>query len=95
MDEWGISQYFDVYVTADDGLPRKPAPDMVRKVLDATGKPAADFMMMGDRELDILAAQGAGVKGCLFTCGKEDVETAAEYKIKTYKEFFDIMGEEK
>ena len=95
MDEWGLSQYFDVYVTADDGLPRKPAPDMVLKVLEETGKPAADFMMMGDRELDILAAKGAGVKGCLFTCGKENVETAAQYQIKTYREFFDMMGEEK
>ena len=95
MDHWGLSEYFDVYVTADDKLPRKPAPDMVQKVLSETGKPSAEFMMMGDRELDILAAHGAGVKGCLFTCGKENVETEAEYQMKTYKEFFEIIEEEK
>lgn len=95
MDHWGISEYFDVYVTADDKLPRKPAPDMVKKVLEKTKKPACDFMMMGDRELDILAAHGAGVKGCLFTNGKADADSVAEYQIKTYREFFDKIGEEK
>lgn len=94
MDAWGLSQYFDVYVTADDGLARKPAPDMVQRVLDRTGLAAENFVMMGDRELDILAAHGAGVKGCLFTNGKEDVETEAEYSIKEFGEFFRMMGEE-
>ena len=93
MDQWGISQYFDVYVTADDKLPRKPAPDMVKKVLEKTGKSNYEFIMMGDRELDILAAQGAGVKGCLFTNGKENVETVAEYKINEFLEFFDKVAE--
>ena len=95
MDHWGISAYFDVYVTADDRLPRKPAPDMVEKILSETGKKSSEFIMMGDRELDILAARGAGVKGCLFTNGKAEVETVAEYQIRTYKEFFDKIGEEK
>ena len=95
MDHWGISGYFDVYVTADDKLPRKPAPDMVDKIMSQTGKNSSDFIMMGDRELDILAAHGAGVKGCLFTNGKADVETVAEYQIRTYKEFFEKIGEER
>ena len=95
MDAWGLSPYFDVYVTADDGLPRKPAPDMVQRVLDKTGLPASDFMMMGDRELDILAAHAAGVKGCLFTNGKENIQTEAEYKIREFTEFIDLIKEER
>lgn len=89
MDAWGLSQYFDVYVTADDKLPRKPEPDMVQRVLEKTGLEAESFIMMGDRELDILAAHGAGVRGCLFTNGKENVESEAEYKIKKFDEFLD------
>ena len=35
MEAWGLDRYFSVYVTDEDGLPRKPAPDMVRRVLEA------------------------------------------------------------
>ena len=91
MEAWGLDRYFEVYVTDEDGLPRKPAPDMVRRVLDKTGLPATEFLMVGDRELDILAAQAAGVRGCLFTQGRENVETAAEFTVTRLKDLFDII----
>ena len=91
MEAWGLDRYFSVYVTDEDGLPRKPAPDMVRRVLETTGRPAQEFWMMGDRELDILAAQAAGVRGCLFTQGRENVVTAAEYQVSRLEDLFEIM----
>ena len=91
MEAWGLDRYFEVYVTDEDGLPRKPAPDMVRRVLDKTGLPATEFLMVGDRELDILAAQAAGVRGCLFTQGRENVETAAEFTVMRLEDLFDII----
>lgn len=91
MDAWGISRYFEVYVTEDDGLARKPAPDMVQRILDKTGRPRDTFMMLGDRELDILAAQAAGVKGCRFTAGEKPETTAAEYTIEKMADFFDVV----
>ena len=91
MEAWGLDRYFEVYVTDEDGLPRKPAPDMVRRVLEKTGLPATEFLMVGDRELDILAAQAAGVRGCLFTQGRENVETAAEFTVTRLEDLFDII----
>ena len=91
MEAWGLDRYFEVYVTDEDGLPRKPAPDMVRRVLEKTGLPATEFLMVGDRELDILAAQAAGVRGCLFTQGRENVETAAEFTVMRLEDLFDII----
>ena len=91
MEAWGLDRYFSVYVTDEDGLPRKPAPDMVRRVLETTGRPAQEFWMIGDRELDILAAQAAGVRGCLFTQGRENVVTAAEYQVSRLEDLFEIM----
>ncbi len=94
MEHWGIAQYFTHYVTADDGLPRKPAPDMVRKVLALTGKPKEEHLMLGDRELDILSAHGAGIKACLYTEGKHNVHTEAEYIVEEYADFWSkIKGE--
>ena len=91
MEAWGLDRYCSVYVTDEDGLPRKPAPDMVRRVLETTGRPAQEFWMIGDRELDILAAQAAGVRGCLFTQGRENVVTAAEYQVSRLEDLFEIM----
>ena len=91
MEAWGLDRYFSVYVTDEDGLPRKPAPDMVRRVLETTGRPAQEIWMIGDRELDILAAQAAGVRGCLFTQGRENVVTAAEYQVSRLEDLFEIM----
>ena len=91
MEAWGLDRYFSVYVTDEDGLPRKPAPDMVRRVLETTGRPAQEFWMIGDRELDIQAAQAAGVRGCLFTQGRENVVTAAEYQVSRLEDLFEIM----
>lgn len=91
MEAWEMDQYFEVYVTDEDGLPRKPAPDMVRRILDVTGRPAKNFLMIGDRELDILAAQAAGVRGCLFTEKRENAVTAAEYTVARLEELLDIL----
>ena len=41
------------------GCPRKPAPDMVRKAMDALG--AEDCIYVGDSEVDVATAKNAGV----------------------------------
>ena len=93
MEAWGLDRYFSVYVTDEDSLPRKPAPDMVRRILDVTERPAREFLMIGDRELDILAAQAAGVRGCRFTEGKAGIQTVAEYTVARLGDIFDVIAE--
>ena len=52
--------------------------------------------MIGDRELDILAAHRAGIRACWFAGGEpiESVSTEAEYKIQYLKDFFNVVKEE-
>ena len=54
-------QYFgDVFaVGQSSALPRKPAPDMVRKAMEAIG--ADRCIYVGDSEVDVLTANNAGV----------------------------------
>ena len=54
-------QYFgDVYALGESsGCPRKPAPDMVHKAMEAIG--AQSCIYVGDSEVDVLTAQNAGV----------------------------------
>ena len=45
---------------------------------------------MGDRELDILAAKGAGIHACLFC--PEPRETAADCRIRDFTELDTLVG---
>ena len=57
----GVASLVDVLVCADDGLALKPAPDMVWAVCQATGVEAAQAVVVGDAEMDMLMGQAAGV----------------------------------
>lgn len=55
------AQYFPgIYAQGEtDGCPRKPAPDMVYRAMEAIG--AETCIYVGDSEVDVLTAQNAGV----------------------------------
>lgn len=54
------AEHFDVVVTRDDGLPVKPAPDMLLHAATVMGTPIEATMMVGDFRLDIEAGRAAG-----------------------------------
>jgi phosphoglycolate phosphatase len=56
----GVMPLVDVLVCADDGLPPKPAPDMVWAVCRATGVEPAQAVVVGDAVTDIQMARAAG-----------------------------------
>lgn len=96
MDAQGLSDCFTTWVTEENGFPRKPAPDGVNYILSQSKPNKRHFMMIGDRELDILAAHRAGIRACRFAGGEpiESVSTEAEYKIQYLKDFFNVVKEE-
>ena len=56
----GIDLLVDVLVCGDDGLPLKPAPDMVWAVCDATGVELARSVVVGDSVTDLQMGRAAG-----------------------------------
>lgn len=72
------SQYFgDVYALGESSIcPRKPAPDMVHKAMEAIG--ADHCIYVGDSEVDVLTAKNAGVPCLSVLWGFRDQETLAE-----------------
>jgi phosphoglycolate phosphatase-like HAD superfamily hydrolase len=56
-------------VSAQDVGPSKPAPDIVRKALEAAGVAADRAVMVGDTVYDVRAAAAAGVRCIGVTCG--------------------------
>ena len=60
---------FDMAVGERDGVPRKPAPDGVRSVLDALHIQAEQAAYIGDSEVDIETARNAGMREILVSWG--------------------------
>jgi phosphoglycolate phosphatase len=59
----GLDGYFDA-VLGTDGIPHKPAPDLLYLCARTVERSAADGMMIGDTERDLHAGRAAGMKTC-------------------------------
>ena len=72
------SQYFgDVFALGESSAcPRKPAPDMVHKAMEAIG--ADRCIYVGDSEVDVLTAKNAGVPCLSVLWGFRDKEVLVE-----------------
>jgi phosphoglycolate phosphatase len=69
----GMETYFDA-VLGTDGIPHKPAPDLLHlcaRTVDRTGAPG---LMVGDTERDVLAGRAAGMKTCAVSWGVQGAD---------------------
>jgi phosphoglycolate phosphatase-like HAD superfamily hydrolase len=57
----GVADMVDVLICGDDGLPPKPAPDMVWTICRAAGIEAARTVVVGDGVTDMQMGRAAGV----------------------------------
>jgi HAD superfamily hydrolase (TIGR01549 family) len=68
-----MERYFADAITYDDGYPRKPDPAAFVAALEQNALLREETMTVGDRDIDILAGQAAGVATCLFGAPRDDV----------------------
>jgi HAD superfamily hydrolase (TIGR01549 family) len=61
-----LHSYFTDIVAGDDGFPRKPDPSAMRYLLEKHHLPTDNVLVIGDRPIDVLAGQAAGLKTRLF-----------------------------
>ncbi len=61
----GVLEYFDCVLTAEAGLPRKPAPDGIEWLVRRYGLDKSRTFYIGDRPIDAKCAENAGV-GCIL-----------------------------
>lgn len=62
----GVLNLFDGFVTEEDGLPRKPRPDMLLHLMARHGLNPEECVMIGDRPLDTRAGHAAGMRTILL-----------------------------
>lgn len=88
LTEHGLLAYFQEIITPEDGFPKKPAPDSILHLLTKYGIAPNEALLIGDRDVDILAGQAAGMKTCLFRAAFENIMPTRV--ITDYSELFDL-----
>ncbi|MFC0270584.1 HAD hydrolase-like protein [Metabacillus herbersteinensis] len=83
LDYYDFHQYFQGIVAGDDGFPRKPHAASYQFLHDRHYLDLA----VGDRELDILPAKEIGLRTCLF----QNDTAGADFYVKSYRDFYDII----
>ncbi|HOU14325.1 MAG TPA: HAD-IA family hydrolase [Anaerolineae bacterium] len=62
----GMTHYFTDFIAQEDPYPRKPDPAAINALIERHALDRVQCLVIGDRELDIVAGQRAGVRTCLF-----------------------------
>lgn len=79
LERFGLLSYFD-HVQGTDGIPCKPAPDVLFTALEAIGGRPEECLMVGDSTADMEAARRAGVKVCAVRYGYGKPEELARWE---------------
>lgn len=66
LAQTGLAPFFTEVVTALNGFPRKPEPDGIRYLMEKYALDPARCFYVGDRSLDVEAAERAGIGSILY-----------------------------
>jgi HAD superfamily hydrolase (TIGR01549 family) len=80
----GLDSHFTDVISAEQGYPRKPHPAMFSESLRRNALLPAETLAVGDRELDIQAAQAAGLRAAFFR--RAPLPVQADFIFDTYAE---------
>ena len=99
LENAGVMELFDGYVTKENRFPGKPDPTAVRYLMDTYHLSPAETVMIGDRELDGDSGRNAGCAGCLLTFLDKNADgddplsvTHQDYACRSFAEFAAVMG---
>lgn len=91
LERHGLLPLFRECVTARSGFPRKPDPAGLRYLINKYGIAAGEALMVGDRALDILSGQGAGIATCDYWDGSGPRVEEADFVARDFPELRQII----
>lgn len=86
LEKYDLLKYFDEVVTDENNFSLKPDPEGINFILKKHHINHETAMVIGDRELDILSGQNAGIKGCFYSERPEYTCDTADYLITSHLE---------
>lgn len=76
----GLSAHVDAAIGGDTSHGRKPAAGGLRALVEGSGVPARDTLLVGDSWVDVATAQAGGVEACLVSYGFGYAAADAAYR---------------
>jgi len=92
LETAGLLPAFTGFVTSEDNLPRKPAPDMLLHLMEKHGLKAEECVMIGDRPLDTEAGMAAGMLSILIDPEDRFPDGKCDVRIRHAGELTDFIG---
>lgn len=84
LDRLELTAYFDCVVGAENGLQKKPHPEMLNLALQKLDAEPGRAVMLGDHHVDLRAARAAGVGNCFCAWGLgHDDGLDSDYRAET------------
>jgi HAD superfamily hydrolase (TIGR01509 family) len=81
-----MTHYFTGCIAREDGYPKKPHPAAFEAMLKTHNLQREETIAVGDRDIDVLAGQAAGIFTCLF--GLQTDEVVAHLTINSFDELY-------
>jgi phosphoglycolate phosphatase-like HAD superfamily hydrolase len=86
----GLRSLFAGWIAHEDGFPRKPAPDAFLAIMDRYHINPIDTLALGDRDLDLEAAQAAGVGySCAYGSGPFNIH--ADFVVQDFEQLLVLL----
>jgi len=82
LETHALTRYFTDYIAKEDPYPRKPDPESLNALIVQHDLDRGQCLLIGDRNLDIVAGQRAGIRTCFF--GAEPHEAQPDLEITEY-----------
>lgn len=79
LEHFGLLHHFD-HIQGTDGIPCKPAPDVVLAAINALGATPEQCLLVGDSPADMEAGRNAGIRVCAVTYGYGDPVELAKWQ---------------
>ena len=89
LERYDLARYLTDAVTAENGFPRKPAPDSLRHLMNIWQ--VEEGVMIGDRPLDVEAGNRAGLESILLDCDDRFPHTPCTFRVRNGSELQDAL----
>lgn len=91
LHKYGMYEYFSGFVTKESNFKRKPDPEAIMYLTKEFNMIKTEALMIGDRDIDLLAAKNAEIDACFYKGSSEQDCNFADYIITDFKELKDIV----
>jgi HAD superfamily hydrolase (TIGR01549 family) len=92
IQHYGMASCFKDFITKESGFPRKPSPDALLSLTEKHQMDKKKAIMIGDRDIDILAAKNAGIMACYIDYKTGTSCGAADYVIESAEQLYSVIG---